>query len=167
MTSETANGDSLVKLPIQAPQTRHEGTPLIMRLVESFGAVWVDERNLDDWSAGSGNRVLLLAGNPVRFPEGQDVAAVLPELQRSFPGRFSIGVAPEDDDDRIGRRFGAQRRPTLLFLRDGGYVATISGMQDWDVFLQRVEEALASPITRAPTIGIPVVSASAGDASCH
>lgn len=167
MTPETVNDETLVKLPIESPQPGREGTALMRRLVETFGASWVDEHNLAAWAAAGGDRVLLLAGHPVRFPEGQDVAAVLPELQRSFAGRFCIGVAPEDEEDRIGRRYGAQRRPTLLFLRDGGYVATVTGMHDWDVFLQRVEEALASPVTRAPTIGIPVVVANAGDASCH
>ncbi len=167
MTPETAGGETLVKLPVRAPEPPRESPALIARLVEKFGATWVDEHSIDAWSAEGGDRVVLFAGHPVRFPEGQDVAAVLPELQRSFPGRFAIGVVPEDQEDRIARRFGAQRRPTLLFLRDGGYVATVSGMHDWEVFLQRVEEALASPVTRAPTIGIPVVSAAASDSSCH
>jgi hydrogenase-1 operon protein HyaE len=39
-------------------------------------------------------------------------------------------------------------------------------MHDWDVFIERVTQALAMPVSRAP-IGIPVVSATAGGASCH
>jgi hydrogenase-1 operon protein HyaE len=167
MTPEISGSETLVNLPVQAPEPRREGSALIARLVDDFGATWVDDQSIDAWSALGGDRVVLFAGDPVRFPEGQDVAAVLPELQRSFQGRFAVAVVPRDLEEKVARRFGSQRWPTLLFLRDGGYVGTVSGMHDWDVFLQRVESALASPVTRAPTIGIPVVSATGAAASCH
>ncbi|CAN7728793.1 hydrogenase [Variovorax paradoxus] len=167
MTLETTGTETLVRLPVQQPETRREGSALIARLVDDFGATWVDDQSIDAWSAQGGDRVVLFAGDPVRFPEGQDVAAVLPELMRSFPGRFAVAVVPRDLEDKVARRFGSQRWPTLLFLRDGGYVGTVPGMHDWDVFLQRVEAALASPVGRAPTIGIPVVSATGAANACH
>ncbi|SDH81708.1 hydrogenase [Variovorax sp. OV700] len=167
MTLETTGTETLVRLPVQQPEPRREGSAIIARLVESFGATWVDDQSIDAWSALGGDRVVLFAGDPVRFPEGQDVAAVLPELMRSFPGRFEVAVVPRDLEDKVARRFGSQRWPTLLFLRDGGYVGTVPGMHDWDVFVQRVEAALASPVGRAPTIGIPVVSATGAADACH
>jgi hydrogenase-1 operon protein HyaE len=167
MTLETTGTETLVRLPVQQPEPRREGSALIARLVDSFGATWVDDQSIDAWSALGGDRVVLFAGDPVRFPEGQDVAAVLPELMRSFQGRFAVAVVPRDLEDKVARRFGSQRWPTLLFLRDGGYVGTVPGMHDWDVFLQRVEAALASPVGRAPTIGIPVVSATGTVDACH
>ena len=112
-----------------------------------------------------------LAGDPVRFPEGQDVAAVLPELMKSFANRFPIAVVPRDHEDAVARRYGSQRWPTLLFFRDGQYVTAIAGMQDWDVYLSGVAAALAMPPSRPPTIGIPVVSqtgaGTASDSGCH
>jgi hydrogenase-1 operon protein HyaE len=141
--------------------------PLIQRLAREFGARWVDENTVADWTAGGGDRVVLLAGDPVRFPEGVDVAAVLPELMKSFPNRFRIAVVPRDSEDAVARRYGSQRWPTLLFFRDGQYVTAIAGMQDWDVYLAGVAAALAMPPSRPPTIGIPVVSQTAGGSSCH
>ena len=144
--------------------------PLVMRLAREFGAVWVDETSVADWSAGGGDRVLLLAGDAVRFPEGQDVAAVLPELMKSFPGRFTVGVVPREVEDAVARRYGSQRWPTLLFFRDGQYVTAIAGMQDWDVYLKAVAAALAMPPSRPPTVGIPVVNGNAAASSngaCH
>ncbi|MBA4262311.1 MAG: hydrogenase [Comamonadaceae bacterium] len=139
-----------------------------MRLVRDFGAAWVDETSVAAWSAGGGDRVVLLAGDPVRFPEGQDVAAVLPELMKNFPNRFQVAVVPRDSEDAVARRYGSQRWPTLLFFRDGQYVTAIAGMQDWDVYLHGVAAALAMPPSRAPTIGIPVVSKTgASDSGCH
>ena len=170
--AETVAADpDLIKLPVQPPKQPAAAAtaPLVARLVEQFGATWVDETSIAAWSAEGGDRVVLFAGDPVQFPEGLDVAVVLPELQRSLPGRFKVAVVPREREDAVARRYGSQRWPTLLFLRDGQYVTTVSGMHDWDVFLERVTQALAMPISRAPTIGIPVVSATSGGgaASCH
>jgi hydrogenase-1 operon protein HyaE len=155
-------------LQIPEPST-DPAAPLVMRLARDFGAAWVDEKTVADWSAGAGDRVVLLAGDAVRFPEGQDVAAVLPELMKSFPKRFQVAVVPRDSEDAVAKRYGSQRWPTLLFFRDGQYVTAIAGMQDWDVYLKAVAAALAMPPSRPPTIGIPVVSqnAKASDSSCH
>lgn len=148
-------------------ETPEAHAPLIQRLARDFGAAWVDENTVADWTAGGGDRVVLLAGDPVRFPEGVDVAAVLPELMKAFPQRFTVAVVPRDNEDAVAKRYGSQRWPTLLFFRDGQYVTAIAGMQDWDVYLAGVAAALAMPPSRPPTIGIPVVSQTAGGSSCH
>ena len=167
MNTATATPSRAFALP--EPDT-NPAAPLVMRLAREFGAAWVDEKTVTDWAAQGGDRVVLLAGDAVRFPEGQDVAAVLPELMKSFPQRFQIAVVPRDNEDAVAKRYGSQRWPTLLFFRGGQYVTAIAGMQDWDVYLKAVGAALAMPPSRPPTIGIPVVSqnaAKASDSSCH
>jgi hydrogenase-1 operon protein HyaE len=141
--------------------------PLVQRLARDFGATWVDDTTVADWTARGGDRAVLLAGDPVRFPEGVDVAAVLPELMKAFANRFAVAVVPRDREDAVARRYGSQRWPTLLFFRDGQYVTAIAGMQDWDVYLAGVAAALALPATRAPTLGIPVVSQTGTGNACH
>jgi hydrogenase-1 operon protein HyaE len=142
--------------------------PLQQRLVQQFGAQWITPDTLDAFLAEPGDRVLLLGGDPVRFPEALDVAVVLPELQAAHPGRFAVGVVDREHEDAIARRFGCNRWPSLVFLRDGAYVTTLSGMHDWTDYVAKVGEALEAPVGRAPTIGIPLVSATAGAASaCH
>lgn len=142
--------------------------PVIERLVEQHQAAWVDQDSIDDWLAGGGDCVLFIAGDPVRFPECVDVAVVLPELQRVFFNGFRIGVAKREreHEDVLANRFGTQRRPSLVFLRDGAYVSVIAGMRDWDEYVREVQRALAMPTSRPPSIGIPVISAAAGG-SCH
>lgn len=160
--------DTLAAPPQLAPAPSPAAVPaLIARLVEQHGAAWVDGNSIDDFLAQSGDRVLFFAGDPVRFPECLDVAVVLPELQRVFAGRFQIGVARREDEDALARRFGSQRWPALIFLRDGRYVTTVAGMLDWDVYLARVTEALAMAPSRAPTIGIPVVGSGTAAPGCH
>ena len=135
------------------------GPPLVRRLIETCDATWVDETTVQQWADQQNDAIVLLAGDARRFPEGQDVAVVLPELRRSFPGRFSVAIVPRANEDKVARLFGVLRWPSLVFLRAGGYVTTLSGMLDWEVFLQEVSRALILPASRAPTVGIPVVSA--------
>lgn len=142
--------------------------PLVARLVQQHGAAWVTADSLAAFAEGSGDRVLFFSGDPVRFPEGVDVAVVLPELQRAFPGRFTVGVVSRADEDEVARCYGANRWPSLVFLRDGRYVTTVAGMLDWTDYVERVGQALDTPASRAPTIGIPLVSANgAASSSCH
>jgi hydrogenase-1 operon protein HyaE len=140
--------------------------PLVHRLIGTHGAMPISTATLEPWLQSGGDQVLFFSGDPVRFPEGLDVAVVLPELARAFGQRFALGVVQREDEDAIARRFGAQHWPSLVFLRDGRYVATVAGMKDWDVYLQDVAHALDTPASRPPTIGIPVVGAAAG-AACH
>lgn len=144
-----------------------EPTPLLDRLVRDFGATWVTPESHDAFVQGPGDRVLFFSGDPVRFPEGQDVAVVLPELQRAYPGRFVVGVVPVSCEDQIARRYGSQRWPSLVFLRDGQYVDVLAGMHDWTDYVALVGESLAKAPSRAPTVGIPVVSAQGAASSCH
>jgi hydrogenase-1 operon protein HyaE len=139
--------------------------PLALRLVTAHGAQPIHGGTLDGFVAGGGDRVLFFCGDPVRFPEALDVAVVLPELQVAFPGRFQVGAVERHDEEAMARRFGVQRWPALVFLRDGAYVTCVAGMHDWTAYLEQVAAALAMPVSRAPTIGIPLVSAGVG--GCH
>ncbi|MBX9869323.1 MAG: hydrogenase, partial [Burkholderiaceae bacterium] len=139
---------------------------LVQRLVSEFGAAWVPDEPQHLFIMKPGDCVLFIAGDPVRFPECLDVAVVLPELQRYFSSSFRIAVAERESEDSLAKRYGATRRPALVFLRDGQYVTTVAGMLDWDDYLREVAQALRMPPSRVPGIGIPLVSASAADA-CH
>lgn len=145
--------------------------PLIRRLAEHPAGTWVDAGNLEDFISSAGDIVLFLWSSPQRYPEVLDVAVVLPELlaaltPKGAAPRFSIGVVDDTLERKLGIRFGEQRRPALVFLRDGAFVTTVQGMLDWQPFVERVAEALASPTSRAPSIGIAVV-AEGGTHGCH
>ncbi len=145
--------------------------PLLTQLVDKHHAQWVDFDNIDGWlTQQTGDHVLLFAGDPVAFPEGMDVAVVLPELQAASVAQqrpFGMAVAVPDCALELAKKFGSQRWPTLMFFRDGQYVTTLCGMHDWTDYLALLAQALAHPISRAPTVGIPVVSAQASSGACH
>jgi len=138
---------------------------LLTQLVAQHCAQWVTLLNVQAWQdAAPGDAVLLIPGDPVRFPEGLDVAVVLPQLRTAAGKPLRIGVATPTDEDAIGQHFGAQRRPSMVFLRDGRYVTVVAGMHDWGVFVGLVQEALSLPTTHAP---IAIAAAGGAGASCH
>ena len=138
--------------------------PLIARLVDDYGYPLLDESNLDACIATPGDTVLFCAGDPLLYPECLDVAVVLPELMRAFSGRFRAAVVSREQEAALQTRYGFNRWPSLIFLRDGGYVGTLSGILDWAVYLARIQDLLAAPTARPPSIGIAV---SAESSHCH
>ena len=138
--------------------------PLLARLVDTFGYPLLDAGNLDAFCDAPGDAVLFCGGDPAQHPECLDVAVVLPEILRAFPGRFRTAVAASGLEPALQARYGFSRWPTLVFLRNGAYVGAISGIQDWSVYLARINELLAGPVSRPPSIGVAVSSASA---TCH
>ncbi|PZP32371.1 MAG: hydrogenase [Roseateles depolymerans] len=139
--------------------------PLLARLAALPDARWVDADSLPDFLALQGAQVLVLAGDPVQFPEGLDVAVVLPELRRHLGASFGIGVVPRAAEAAVAARFGSQRWPSLLFFTDGQYQTVLPGMHDWTVYLDKLRAALAAPVSRPPSVGIAVVSAT-GTGAC-
>lgn len=140
-------------------------SPLLQRLVDQFAARWIDADNLEDWLARPGEALLLLCGDPLRYPESLDVAVVLPELCQALAlrhgCRLRIGVGRRSAEEALAERFALRRWPSIIWLRDGGYVTQIDGMRDWDVYLRLAESALLQsnaliPLhdeTRAPAAG--------------
>lgn len=137
---------------------------LITRLTDEFGYPLLAADNLDAFCDAPGDAVLFCAGDPVQHPECLDVAVVLPEILRAFPGRFRAGVASAELESSLQLRYGFNRWPTLVFLRSGAYIGAISGIQDWSIYLARIDDLLAAPTSRPPSVGIAV---STTTTSCH
>lgn len=136
---------------------------LLARLVKHPGLVSLNETSLEAFTAGPGPALLFLPEDPERVPESWDVAAVLPDLLQQLPEPCRAGaVAPE-----LGRplhaRYGCQRWPALVFLRDGAWLGTIEGMRDWAEFLAEARRILARP-GRRPPLNIAIAGA---EAACH
>ncbi|MBL8341343.1 MAG: hydrogenase [Rubrivivax sp.] len=139
--------------------------PLVSRLLAVTHGAEVRPQTVEAFEAAAGDAVVFFGGDPVRFPEALDVAVVLPELIAAAGRPVRVGVVPRDCEDAVARRYAVQRWPTLVFLRDGGYLGALSGMQDWQVYVAALREVLAREPGRrpAPTIAIHA----AGATGCH
>lgn len=134
---------------------------LIDRLVRDLGFTEVSMDNHDDFVARPGMNVLFIPGDPKTVKDATDVAVVLPELVGAFPGTLNAGVVTDTFGDgvKLKRLYGFTHFPSLVFVREGGYVGTISRIRDWQEYLSKIEEFLVAEPRRRPGIPIEVVSA--------
>ncbi len=138
--------------------------PLLARLAQSCGKVLGSTGELDQFFAEPGESVLFCGGDPKRYPECLDVAVVLPELLAThLKGVKAAVIAPEMESE-LQARYGFSRWPSLILLRDGGYLGTISGMRDWSEYGELIGELRRAEVSRPASIGIPVNSTSS---ACH
>lgn len=135
--------------------------PLLDRLSTELGYPLLDATGVDAFIAEPGVSVLFFTEDPARFAETLDVAVVLPELLSAFPS-LRPAVVARSAEKALQKRYGFSRWPALVFLRDGEYLETITGIQDWSEYLQTIAGLLQAPVRRPPSIGIPVVGAPGG-----
>lgn len=139
----------------------------ITRLVEKQNFMLVTNDNAAEFAGEEGDNIILLTADPRAYPETWDVAVVLPEVLKTVPNRYRAAVADPIQSVKLAARFGVQVFPALIFQRSGGFVGTLEGMQDWDSYLRLIPQMLERPTSRAPSIGIPVVSSTGSGSSCH
>lgn len=139
--------------------------PLITRLTTEYDYPEVSLVNIDEFAAAPGMNVLFFPGDPTTVRDATDVAVVLPELVAAFEGRLRPGVVTDvfGDGPALKRRFGFRKYPSLIFLRAGEYVGTISRIQDWADYLEQISGLLEAPARRAPGFAIPVVTETTPD----
>jgi len=135
--------------------------PLYQRLQNDFGYPALTLDSLDAFTTAPGDAVLFFGDEPLRLKEALDLAVILPEIARAFPGRFRVGVLLPPVASALAVRFGVRRWPALVFVRGGEYVGAIEGLKDWDVYLAETKRLLAAPAARVPTLGVPAAPAPA------
>jgi hydrogenase-1 operon protein HyaE len=137
----------------------------LSRLVAAHDVAEVGLAEYEDFVGGSGNSLLFFSGDPERYPESLDVAAILPELMKAFPDRFHVGLVRAEAEVALQVKFGFGVWPALVFLRDGAYLGVLTGMRDWGDYLREIPVLLAAPASRPPTLGVAVHSQASGGCS--
>jgi len=134
--------------------------PALRRLTQDLEYPELGIGDHDKFAELAGIGVLFFAGDPARDRETVDVAVVLPELVKAFDGtlRPAIVHRSREVELTLQARYGFREWPTLVFLRDGGYLGAISRVQDWGVYLSEVNLILSSQVRRPPGFKIPVVT---------
>ena len=134
---------------------------LIDRLIDELGYDRVTLANHDDFITGPGMNVLFFPGDPVTVKDATDVAVVLPELVEAFGGKLRPGVVVDTygDGKALKRHYGFSAFPSLVFVRGGEYVGTITRIQDWADYIDTISDLFVAPPRRPPGFSIPVVTA--------
>ena len=140
--------------------------PLIEGLFSRHGYDDVRAESFDAYARRPGATLLFFTEDPARFKETLDLAVIVPELARAFPGRFAVGVLLPEAARALQPRYGFRRWPALVVVRDGEYVGAVDGLRNWDEYLTEVAALLEAGPSRPPTIGIAVKAADDAASAC-
>jgi hydrogenase-1 operon protein HyaE len=133
---------------------------LIDRLMTELGYPEISLENHDAFVQEPGLNVLFFPGDPDTVKDATDVAVVLPELVAAFENGLNPGVVADTFGAgmKLKRQYGFTHYPSLVFVRDGEYVGTITRIQDWGDYLAKISAMFTAPVRRAPGFSVPVVA---------
>lgn len=151
---------------IRAAEMKESFNRLLERLRAQSSISLLDEAGLESFIAAAGDGMVLFTQEPDQQPETWDVAVILPEVLKQTGSRLRAAIISPDLARKEKARYGITRWPSLVFVRDGGYVGVIDGMRNWDEYLREIAAMLNKPVGRAPSVGIPVMATGQVDA-CH
>jgi hydrogenase-1 operon protein HyaE len=151
---------------VRAAEMKESFSKLLERLRAQSKITLLDEEGLEAFVMEGGDGMVLFTQEPDQQPETWDVAVILPEVLKLTGNRLRAAIISPDLARKEKTRYGITRWPSLVIVRDGGYVGVIEGMRNWDEYAREIAEMLEKPIGRAPSIGIPVMSTDAPSA-CH
>lgn len=116
--------------------------PLVQRLFDDYGYPEVSLETHAEFVARPGLAVLFFAGDPRRFRDTTDIAVVLPELVKALGGDLRAGVVSAEAGKPLQEQYRFETWPALVFLRDGAYLGSICGIQNWSDYLQQIDRLL-------------------------
>lgn len=148
-----------IPMPL-APGADARAHPLIAQLFSKHGYAEVTADNFAAFTTRPGRTLLFFVEDPMRYRETLDLAVIVPELLRTFPDRFTVGVLLPEAARQFHARYGFRRWPAFVVLADGQYVGAVDGLREWSDYVQEIERLSSAPPTRPPTLGITVASAS-------
>ena len=141
--------------------------PLIAQLFSKHGFARLDAGSYAAFADAPGHALVLFTEDPVRYKETLDLAVIVPELARAFPGRFRVGVLLPEAARVAHVRYGFRRWPAFVVLKDGAYVGAVDGLRNWDEYLTELAALLVAAPTRPPSVGIAVAGSTPAAGGCH
>jgi len=157
---------SAIPMPVQPGADILASYPLVELLFSRHGCTRVDADSLESFLAQPGHALLVFTEDPMRFKETLDLAVIVPQLQLAFAGSFTTGVLLPEAARQVQRRYGFNRWPALVMLKDGQYVGAIDGLRNWDEYLEEMKALLGAEPSRPPTVGVPVRGLGGAAGSC-
>jgi len=120
--------------------------PLVNTLMQHDNVVALAHEGFDDFLGEAGDRLALvfLMAEPEKKPETIDVAVVLMELLKSFPGKLYIGICDPEQSRAVMPLAKAIALPSLVLFGHTARIDMIPKIEDWSVYTDKITSALRS-----------------------
>ena len=129
-------------------------SPLVHSMIENNNYTVLDAENIEPFLQSHEDVILFLVGDPNSFPEGNDVAVILPEIMKEFSDRLTVAVVGHTIEREVQLRYRVKGWPSLVVVRRGGYLGAITKVQDWDVYIEEINNLLTKEPSEPPPLDI-------------
>ena len=124
--------------------------PLIENLTTELGwPVLNTPEAVEDFTGAAGVHAVFVPGDARRNLESADVAVILPELRMAFQGQFDCAVAGDSIEAALREQTRVLKTPSIIFFRNGEFLAGIPKVRDWDEYMKRIAQIIAMPMAAA------------------
>ncbi|GAB4356325.1 MAG: hydrogenase expression/formation protein HupG [Oricola sp.] len=130
-------------------------SPLLQSIIDREGYRVVSHEELDAVAGSVVFAMLFVAGDADRIAESDDVAVVVPELDKVFEGAVTPLIVNRESEREIQRRYRFNAFPALVFLRRGEYLGAITRIHDWTDYLRDIPEILEREPSDPPPFQFP------------
>lgn len=113
------------------------------RAIERAGWTEVDASSVDQFLAQGGKSVLFFTGDSSKRPEADDVAVILPEIQKDFNNGFRVGVVRREAYADLKDRFSVHFLPTLCLMTDDQPSGNIVRIQNWSQYSEAFQSFMS------------------------
>ncbi len=140
---------------------------LLTSIIEREGIEVVDEEGLDQQAKETVFSMVFFPGDAERLAESNDVAVILPELNKALQGAVTPFVVDRSSERDLQRRYRFNSFPSLVFLRHGEYLGVIQGVKDWNEYLNEITGILTREPTDPPAFKFPEGCGVTASAQAH
>lgn len=130
-------------------------SPLLQSIIDREGYEVVTHDTLDEVAQAHDLVMLFFAGDAARLAESNDVAVVLPELDKALGGNVTPLIVSRDSERELQRRYLFNAFPAIVFLRRGDYLGVLQGILDWADYQVQIPEILAREPSDPPPFKFP------------
>lgn len=121
-------------------------SPIVENMLARTGLSAINEANLASFLAGAPSAVLFFCEDPKRYPESNDVAMVLPEILKEYSG-MAGAIVERDYEHDLQKQFDFTVWPALAFFKSGQYLGAITGIQNWEDYLNQINALLDTDLS--------------------
>jgi hydrogenase-1 operon protein HyaE len=123
-------------------------------LTKRHGFAALNEATVDAFLSPNAQSVLFFPGDSERLVESADVAVILPEIVKAFPG-LAAAVIDKPAERALQLRYRFNAFPALVFMRRDGYLGAISGVLAWPDYIAEITAILARDASEPPPYKFP------------
>ncbi|MEM1021851.1 MAG: hydrogenase-1 expression HyaE [Pseudomonadota bacterium] len=118
---------------------------LLDSLVDEPGFTPITADMLDAYLAEGARcaTALFFTGDPEKKLETADVAVVLRELVRMYPGSLRVGIIARSDEKTLMKACKVMLFPSVAFFSGQKHLETIAKIQDWSVYEEKIPHILS------------------------